>query len=222
MEAFAMRCVPSLIAMLTVVMTVGNAAAQPAETRPFEIGASLGSACLVESSACGGGRHAMNGLYGSVWLTPRIEIGGRVAMLRQPNLVGGADYFLGPTQEPIPLRFVIRDQSRVYVLGHAYRHFGRDAKIRFFLGIAAGSYIARSTVTCETDECERNLARLGGPSGVGVEFGRQNRARANLAFGVGVSGHSGPVGWRAGVNLHNFPGENTGATELFPGGAVRF
>ena len=217
-----MRWVPVLVAAVGTAVFVGDAVAQTGDSRRWEIGASVGSACLVESSACGGGRHAMNGLFGSVWLTPRVELGGRLALLRQPALQGGGDYFLGSAQEHIQLRFAIRDRSRVYALGHAYGHFGPDPRIRFFLGLALGSYILRSTNICETDACERNLARLGGPVAVGVRFGRVSETRTNVAVGLGVSGRSGPVGWRAGVNLHNFPGEHTGATEVFLAAAFRF
>lgn len=217
-----MRSVPVLAVVAGTALLAGDAVAQTGDTRRWEMGASVGSACLIESSACGGGRHAINGLFGSVWLTPRVEIGGRVALLRQPDIQAGADYFLGPTQGHIPLRFAIRDRSRVYALGHAYRHFGPDPRIRFFLGLAVGSYTERSTNSCETDACDDNLARLGGPVAVGVRFGRVSQTRTNVALGLGVSGRSGPVGWRAGVNLHNFPGEHTGATELFLAAAFRF
>lgn len=217
-----MRSVPVLVVVVGTAVLAGDAAAQTADSRRWEIGANVGSACLVESSACGGGRHAMNGLFGSLWLTPRVEIGGRVALLRQPDTQAGGDYFLGPAQEHIPLRFAIRERSRLYAMGHAYRHFGPDPRIRFFLGIALGSYTARSTNICETDACEKSLARLGGPVAAGVHFGRVSQTRTNVALGLGVSGRSGPVGWRAGVNLHNFPGEHTGATELFLAAAFRF
>ena len=217
-----MRSVPVLVIVVGTGVLAVDAVAQTGDSQRREIGASVGSACLIESSACGGGRHAINGLFGSVWLTPRVEIGGRVALLRQPDSQGGADYFLGPTQEHIPLRFAITDRSRVYALGHAYRHFGSDPRLRFFLGMALGSYSERSTNICEAETCETNLARLGGPQAVGVHVGRVSRTRMNVALGLGVSGRSGPVGWRAGVNLHNFPGEHTGATELFLAAALRF
>ena len=217
-----MRPVPVFVVFVAIPVFAGNAFAQTRDHRRGEIGASAGSACLIESSACGGGRHAITGLFGSVWLTPRVEIGGRVALLRQPDIQAGGDYFLGPAQEHIPLRFAIRDRSRVYVLGHAYRHFGPDPRIRFFLGMALGSYIVRSTDICDTEACERNLARLGGPQAVGVQFGRTSHTRTNLALGLGVSGQYGLLGWRAGVNLHNFPGEHTGATELFIAAGFRF
>src|SRR5918992_2641190 len=144
-----MRSLPVLVVVVAIPVLAGNALAQSRDSRRAEIGATVGSACLVESSACGGGRHAINGLFGSLGLTPRVEIGARVALLRQPDIQAGADYFLGPTQEHIPLRFAVRDRSRVYVLGHAYRHFGPDPRVRFFLGIAWGSYIVRSTSICE-------------------------------------------------------------------------
>ena len=217
-----MRSVPVLAVVVATAGLAADAVAQTGDSRPWEIGANVGSACLVESSACGGGRHAINGLFGSLWLTPRVEIGGRVALLRQPDIQAGGNYFLGPAQEPIQLRFAIRDRSRLYALAHAYRHFGPDPRIRFFLGVAAGSYTLRSTNICESKACESNLARLGGPVAAGVHFGRVTQTRTNVALGLGVSGRSGRVGWRAGVNLHNFPGEHTGATELFLAAAFRF
>ena len=207
-----------LLAAITLLACVPRAAAQPADSRRLELGATAGTACLTASSYCGGGQEGLYGVYGSYWLTPRVEVGGRVSMLTQPDVSGTTYYYFGPSNEELTLPKSIRDRSRLYVLGHVYRHFGSDPRIRFYAGVALGRQSDRMTVTCDAPDCSARLARVR----LTMETGRQSHTQSDLAAGIGFSGLAGRVGWRAGVNLHNYPGENFGAAEYFAGASLRF
>ena len=202
---------------LLVVASVNEAVAQSPPIRRGEAGITVGSACLVSSSACGGGREGMHGIYGSFWLTPRMEIGARIAGLSRPDVLSTLTHH-GPSNEPVEtIEYLVYNRERKYFLGYVNRHFGPDPRIRFFAGIALGTQADRFFVSCHRRECPVDLRSIGGP-----ETGRHQRYRGNLTFSAGLSGAVTRFAWRAGVNLHNFPGENVGATEAFVGGGVRF
>jgi hypothetical protein len=207
-----------VLTLLVLPAAVTRAGAQTADARRVELGATAATACLTTSSYCGGGREGMYGLYASYWLTPRVEIGGRVARLPRPDVSGTTYYYLGPANEEVTITQTSRDRSRTYMLGHIYRHFGPDPRVRLYAGLALGLQDDRSSVSCDATDCQAGLDKVG----LTVETGRLSNRRGNVAVGLGLSGHAASFGWRAGVNLHNFPGENIGATEYFASGALRF
>ena len=203
-------------ALLLLFALTDEARAQ-SPVRRGEAGITLGSACLVSSSACGGGRERMTGIYGSFWLTPRMEIGARIAGLSQPDILSTLTHG-GANNEPVQtIEYLTYNRERKYVLGYVNRHFGPDPRIRFFAGVALGTQADRFFVSCHRRECPVDLPSIGGP-----ETGRHQRYRGTVTFSAGLSGASARVAWRTGVNLHNFPGENVGATEVFAAGGVRF
>ena len=208
---------PTVICSAIFLGIASDVLAQAADSRRAELGITVGSACLVASSACGGGREGMHGGYGSWWLTPRTEVGFRISGLWQPDYEASVTHY-GPTNDAtVSVGYMVTKRSRRYMLAHIYRHFGSDARIRFYAGAALGSYVDRYIVSCLYRECAVELSTIGGPA-----TGRHSHRRGNVAFGLGLSGQSRALGWRAGVNLHNFPGENVGATELFAAAGVRF
>ncbi len=213
-----MRLHVFVLTVLVLPAAVTPAGAQTADARHLELGATAATACLTASSHCGAGREGMYGLYGSYWLTPRVEIGGRVARLTRPDVSGTTYYYVGPSTEEVTITQTSRDRSRTYALGHIYRHFGPDPRVRLYAGVALGLQDDRSFASCEVTDCQAGLDKVG----LTMETGRLSNRRRTVAIGVGLSGHAAAFGWRAGVNLHNFPGENIGATEYFASGALRF
>jgi hypothetical protein len=199
-----------------------DAAGHPARPRRFDVGATVSSACLTSESACGDGTYPLTGVYASRWPDPRIEIGGRVAWLTRPDSVfvvsrDARFRAAGAAPELAAVTVSRRDRSRVYATGHIYRHFGPDPRARLFAGIAIGSYWDRWTADCQPATCEPLMSLvIGGPPG------RRSHRNTNVAFGAGVSGQARIVRWRAGLQLHNFPGEHAGTTELFAGAGVNF
>ena len=209
--------VAMLAASLLFCGSAHEAAAQSQPVRRGEAGITVGSACLVSSSACGGGREAMPGIYGSFWLTPRVEIGARIAGLTRPEILSTLTYS-GPNNEPLQtLEYLTYNRERKYFLGYVNRHFGAEPRIRAFAGIAVGTQADRFFVSCHRRECPIDLPSIGGPP-----TGRHQNYRGNLALSAGLSGAATRVAWRAGLNLHSFARENVGATELFVAGGVRF
>ena len=209
--------VAMVVTSLLLLSSVNDAAAQTQPVRRGEAGITLGSACLVSSSACGGGRERTTGIYGSFWLTPRMEIGARIAGLSQPDILSTLTHY-GPDNQPVQtIEYLTYNRERKYVLGYVNRHFGPDPRIRLFAGVALGTQADRFFVSCHRRECPVDLPSIGGP-----ETGRHQRYRGNVTFSAGLSGAATRFAWRAGVNLHNFPGENVGATEVFAAGGVRF
>jgi len=213
-----MRSLTFGVALLCFLWLVCDAAAQTVDTRRFELGATAASACLNRGSYCGGGKEAMTGFYASYWITPRVEIGGRIARITETDVAGVAIYEVGVPPERISIPTAIRDRSRLYVVGHVYRHIGPDPKIRAFVGVAVGTYKYEWTATCEAPGCEEALRTLDPMQ----TRGRRKRWPPDVAPGFGVSGRAGVLQWRAGINFHIPDDDSVSATEFFAGAGFRF
>jgi hypothetical protein len=212
-----MRSVHFVVTLLCLSWFVSDAAAQTGETRRFELGTTAASACLNRQSYCGG-KEAMIGFYGSYWITHHIEIGGRIARIAETDVFDVAIYNVDVPPDRISIPIGIRDRSRLYVVGHIYRHIGSDPRIRPYVGVAVGAYKYQWTSTCEAPGCEEALTRLDPMQ----TRGRRKSWPPDVAPGVGVSGRAGLLQWRTGINFHLPDDDSASATEFFAGAGFRF
>jgi hypothetical protein len=102
------------------------------QAQMLEIGGSIGVSCKgSDGSFCNETHSGLRtaGPYASVWFKDRLEVSGRVAWLRQPDLRGllSAESF----------SFAITDRRRLIAQGEILWHFRSGRRVRLALGSAA-------------------------------------------------------------------------------------
>jgi hypothetical protein len=150
----------------------------------LEFGGSIGVSCKgSDGSFCNETHSGLRtaGPYASVWFTDRVEISGRVAWLRQPDLEG--------VLFPEPLSFAITGRRRLIAQGEVIWHFRSGKRVRPHIGLGFGGYRDREAVTCEPVGCQSRLPQAGLHAGAsralhsdqsvvaGVSVALQKRAR---------------------------------------------
>ncbi|WP_291987039.1 hypothetical protein [Luteitalea sp.] len=211
----AMLLSPASVAAQSLPTSAERASAAP---RRFEVGAIGGVACTgSEGSVCGGnsGLPTVGG-YGSLWITPRLELQARVTRFERP---GYASTYLVIRSDPHQTVTVhTTDRSREIAAGHLLYHFG-SGPLRWHTGVGYGARRDRLRRTCTTDACIQLPANQRGGGALGpVSLLEPN---ASLTFGVHGRIRSRWVA-RGAVTLHNFAAESLSSIETTVALGVRF
>jgi hypothetical protein len=210
-----------------LVLLLSIALLQPAlaGAQSIEVGVTTGSACRgSEVSICGGGYSSLLGGYLSLITVDRIEIGMRIARMGvDPS--GTTSFardndprFLAVPDPPEKVDFAFRDRSRTFLLGHFLYHFLSGERVRPLLGFGIGSLVNTGTIACQPAGCEKLLPTL-----ARLNVGHNKSTGLDLAFLAGASVRATDrMRIRAGVQLHNFPGEELSTTAVYLEVGYRF
>lgn len=184
----------------------------------FELGGGVGRGCTGDSSGfCSNEHGAMGALYGGLWISPRVQVAVRIAVLPQDdfNYSTPRDDRFALVDDPAlrslsRIDIKTRERRRVLTGVEALYHFAGSSRAGAMLGVGLGTASDRMVVSCEPAGCDRILSALGSRVG-GIEG-----HVGNLTLSAGLSGSAGRrVRISAGVRLHNFAGESWSTTEAF-------
>ena len=201
-----------LIPYLTLWLLL--AAAATASAQVIEAGGSIAASCKgSDGSFCNDDYAglATGGAYFSVWLADRIEVGGRIAWLNQPDEHGEAGF-------PVSYRFTIEDRVRAIVQAEAAWHFRRGRRLRPMLGLGVGGFHDRMTLSCMPAGCETVLT-----SPTRILLGESARWHSDVSLMTGVSiAATDRVRLRGGWRYHNPFRDELALSELFLAAGYRF
>lgn len=215
------------VAVVVILLSSASVAAQSLPTsaerasaapRRFEVGAIGGVACTgSEGSVCGGntGLPTIGG-YGSLWITPRLELQARMTRFERPGYA--STYVVVGSDSRQTVTVNTTDRSREIAAGHLLYHFG-SGPLRWHTGVGYGTRRDRSRRTCTTDACVQLPANQRGGGALGpVSLLGSN---ASLTFGVHGRIRSRWVA-RGAVTVHNFAAESLSSIETTVALGVRF
>ncbi|MCC7124350.1 MAG: hypothetical protein IT178_05845 [Acidobacteria bacterium] len=188
------------------------AAASNVYAQALEIGASVGTSCKgSDGSFCSDTHSALRtmGPYAAVWFVDQLQIGGRGAWLRQPDLDG----VLFPEQ----FAFAITERRRMIAEAEVTWHFRPGKRVRPYLGGGLGGYRDRELVTCEPVGCEARLTRIG------RRAGEHRQSHSTRTFIAGLSVDVLPrVRVHDGWKYHNPFKDELALSEVFVAVGYRF
>ena len=196
-----------------------------AAAQGFELGGSISQGCTGDSSGfCSGDIGPMPALHGGLWVSPKVQILLRLAILplddQQYSTYRDDRFNLAddPAARTLPrIDITTTSGSRRLITAEVLYHFVRDGGFGAILGAGLGDLSNRGTLACLPEGCERVLPALGSAPGDWVSHGN------NLTM---IAGLSGRVGHRlqmtGGVRLHNFAGESLSTSEVFLAAGVMF
>jgi hypothetical protein len=201
-----------LIPHLTLLLILG--AGGTASAQAIEAGGSVAVSCKgSDGSFCNDDYSglATGGPYLSVWLADRIEVGGRIAWLEQPDARGEAGF-------PFPYRFTIQDRVRTIVQGEATWHFRRGKRLRPMVGLGFGAFHDGMTTSCMPAGCEAVL--LSPPR---ILLGESTVWHSDVSIMTGVSvAATDRIRIRGGWRYHNPFRDELALSELFLAAGYRF
>lgn len=199
-----------LIPGLTLLLLAAGASAS---AQAIEAGGSIAASCKgSDGSFCNDDYSglATGGPYFSVWLADRIEVGGRIAWLKQPDARGDALF-------PFPYEFAIEDRLRTIVQAEATWHFRRGKRLRPMLGFGGGGFHDRMNVSCAPAGCETVSSSSRIVPGEWTEWHRD----VSLMTGVSVAA-TDRIRVRGGWRYHNPFRDELALSELFFAAGYRF
>jgi hypothetical protein len=171
-----------------------------------EVGGSIGVSCKgSDGSFCNETHSGLRtaGPSAGIWFGDRVEVSGRVAWLRQPDLDGRSEF-------PDLLSFAITDRGRMIVQAEVIWHFRRGKRVRPLLGLGFGRYKDTEAVTCEPAGCESRLRSVGLNAGAAREWHHDQSVLAGLSV---VAGERFRV--RGGWRYHNPFEDELALSEVF-------
>ena len=208
---------------LLVVAAVLHSA--PGRGQSLEVGGIIATACrgIEGSTLCGGGAHILSGVYLSLMVDDRIEIGGQVA-----KTGGKSEEFRIYRDDPpwnrqmfgfdrvpnAPARVDLAwvDQSRTFLVTRFLYHFLPGDRVRPVLGADFGQFIDRRTLVCQPSPCKSIFP-----------VRQESSHHQDLGFIAGASIRAtNRVRLRFGIQLHDFALESLSTSAWFAETGFRF
>ena len=195
----------------------------------LEVGGTIATACRGnEGSLCGGGAHVLSGVYLSLMVDDKVEIGVQDARIggrsyeysigRDDNQYNRQKFEMVPNAPArIDLAFV--DRSRTLLVSRFLYHFWRGQRVRPLLGAEVGQLIDRQNVVCQPSPlCESLVPLL-----VASRVGQESSYHSDFGFIAGASIRAtNRVRLRFGIQLHDFAFEDLSTTVWFTETGFRF
>ena len=192
----------------------------------LEVGGTIATACrgIEGKSLCGGGAHALSGVYLGLILDDRIEVGVQDARL------GGRSYayslfrdnnrltFETGPNPPVRIDVAVVDRSRTLLVGRFVYHFLPGERVRPMLGAEVGQLIDEQNITCQPAGCESLAYAL-----QRIRVGHESSHHQDLGFIAGASIRATDrVRLRFGIQLHDFMLEDLSTSAWFAEAGYRF
>jgi hypothetical protein len=201
----------------------------PGRGQALEVGGIVGTACrgIGGSTLCGGGAHVLSGVYLSLMVDDRVEIGVQNARLggrsleysigRDDNQYNRQAFDMVPNAPArIDLAFV--DRSRTFLVSRFLYYFLRGERVRPIVGAEVGELVDTKNFVCQPSGCERLVPLL-----VGSHVGLERSRHLDLGFMAGASIRAtNRVRLRFGIQLHDFTFEDLSTSAWFVEIGFRF
>ena len=199
----------------------------PGRGQSLEVGGIIGTACrgIEGKSLCGGGAHFLSGVYLSLMVDDRFEIG------VQDARVGGRSYeysylrddhrqsFEMVPNAPARVDLAFVDRSRTLLVTRFLYHFLRGERGRPLLGAEVGGLTDRQNVVCQPSPICESLAWIL----VRQPVGQESSHHSDFGFIAGASIRAtNRVRLRFGIQLHDFAFEELSTTAWFAETGFRF
>ena len=202
----------------------------PGRGQSLEVGGIIGTACrgIGGQTLCGGGAHVLSGVYLSLMVDDRFEIGVQDARIggrsyeyrygRDDNQYTRQRFDMVPNA-PARVDLAFLDRSRTLLVTRFLYHFLPGERVRPLLGAEVGDLIDRQNVVCQPSPICESLAWILVRQGVGQE--RSHHSDFGFVAGASVRA-TDRVRLRFGVQLHDFAFEDLSTTAWFAETGFRF